>query len=368
MKSYAKLFAARHVGSRNDIQNMAQNMAQIERYDEASDDFKATLAIFSRQLSEQVQQHASRLPPALVALYQDLTVKKLKFEGGACLVELPREARVEAVNLISSLTQPLDIILEVAEPNYDYVFTPDGRIFPDHGTDGWQSVVKDVDYSLYPFAHTVAEFKKIIQPYVHELATRYGFKKKKMPFMDNTGYMRECGDITHYIDMSLELIRDDFFIFPAVYLSVAQVEEIAEPYGFVSRDRNSFKFIMDSTSFIFRETVLGWGIQGAKDIEPVMGNIAQFVFEGLCEQAKNIKDVDRLVNADLNSLFYKSIYKIGYDLPSSLILARLAGNPEFEHLVAHAETRTVWGGKQTAREQSWPQLLHYLRTEVKPLV
>lgn len=368
MKSYAKLFSASEIGSRDDVANMVQNMAQTERFDEVEGDFKAELATFALQLSEHVKLNASSLHPSLVVLYQDLTAKKLQYEGGACLIELPREARVEAVTLIFALTQPLDMILEIEEPNYDYIFYPDGRIISEYGSVGWQNIIKDVDYSLYPFARNVSEFKKIIQPYIHELATSYGFKKKKMPFMQNTGYIRECEDVIQYIALSFEQIRDDFFVFLRVYLCIDQVEKIAEPYGFLSQYDMTFSFTIDSNSFAFRDVVANWGIASLQDVEPALVKIKQFVFEGIYEKSKTIKEIDALVNGDFNSLFYKNIYKIGYNLPSSLILTQLVGNPQFESLVAHAETREVWGGKQSAREKGWSNLLKHLREEVKPIV
>lgn len=367
MKSGVKLFSANVVGSKNDLAILVKNLATVEAGDGGAP-FRADVAIFIQTLAEVVNQQSVNLHSETVKLYQALARKKPKFDGGSYFIELPLNARVEALTLMFPIAQSLNMILYVDEPNYGYIFCPDGQVFGGDGIRKWQDVVKDVDFSLYPFARNATEFKKIAQPAFAELAASHGFTKKKMPYMDNMGYMRQFEEIYQHIGVEYESHGFDFFVCPAIFLCINQVEVIAEKFGFSDDYKKSFSFYIDLGSYAFGKIVRDWNVASFGDIEKVFSKIDKFIFSEVFELTKDIKSADQFINGNIENIYYKDMYIIGYNLASSLILARLAGNPNFEKLVEHAESQKHWGGKQRAREKSWPALLKYLREEVKPIV
>ena len=116
MKSGVNLYLASSVGAKNDIQIMAQNLATVEQED-SGHIFEAAVANFIEQLAESVNKQSANLHTTTIKLYQTLARKKLKFNGGSYFIELPLEARVEAVTLMYVLAQSLDLILYIEEPN-----------------------------------------------------------------------------------------------------------------------------------------------------------------------------------------------------------------------------------------------------------
>lgn len=369
MKSGVKLYSAKVVGSRNDLAILVQNLATVEAGDGGAP-FRADVATFIQQLAEVVKQQSVNLHPEIVKLYQALARKKLKFDGGSYFIELPLNARVEALTLMFPIAQSLNMILYVDEPNYGYIFCPDGQILGGNDTTPWQDVVKNVDFSLYPFARNATEFKKIAQPAFAELAASHGFIKKKMPYMDNMGYMREFEGISQHIGVEYERSyeRIDAVVYiPSIYIYIEQVEFIAEKFGFEDSNKISLSFSSVGGCSPFSRVVRKWDITSLDDMQSASAKLEQFIFTEICDHATSIKSLDQLINRDFESLLYKEIYDLGNDLPCSLILARLAGNPNFEKLVEHAEAKDWWGGKQRFRETQWPKLLKYLREEVKPI-
>lgn len=365
------LYLAKDVGARNpdDVDIMVQNM-QTVKLESMSPAFKQAVTDFCHQLVHQVTVHAAQLNSATVALYRHLTINSVQFEGGSCFIELPLGARVEAVTLMFAITQKLDLILEVDEPNYDYVFYPDGRILSDNGSKGWQDVIQHVNADLQPFARTAAEFKKFAKPYFEELAASYGFKKKKVSFTKETVYCRECNGIVQYVRPRYEKFRfDKFVIYIHIYIFIESVDCIYKHYGFtVFKDFGAFNITISNDSSVFRHTTFDWVVAKQKDLKSVLSRIEQYVFKDIFERATDIHGLDQVLNGDEQSLIYKDLHDIGFDVPASLILAKLAGNPQFELLVKKAEGLRHWGANDDPRKTQWPKLLKYLREEVKPIV
>ena len=276
-------------------------------------------------------------------------LSELKFDGGSYFFELPLNARVEALILMFPIARSLNMILYVDEPNYGYIFCPDGQILGGSSTTPWQDVVKNVDFSLYPFARNATEFKKIAQHAFAELAAFHGFTKKKMPYMDNMGYMRAFEGISQHIGVQYERSyeRIDAVVYvPSVYIYIKQVEFIAEKFGFEDSNKISLSFSSTGGVGAFSRVVRKWDIASLDDMQSALAKLDQLIFTEICDHAISIKSLDQLINRDFESLLYREIYDLGNDLASSLILARLAGNPNFEKLVEHAEAKDWWGGSK----------------------
>ena len=366
------LYLAEDVGARDpdDVDIMMQNMMTV-KLESMSPAFRTAVSNFIQQFKAHINRNAD-LMPRLVQQYRDLSDRSIQFEGGSCFIELPPTARVQAVAIMFSITQQLDLILEVDEPDYNYVFYPDGRILSDNGSQGWQDVIKNVNADLQPFARTAAEFKKIAKPYFEELAASYGFKKKKTPYSTETIYGRECNGVVQYVRPKYEYYRYKFllyiYVYIYVYIDVESVADIYRQHGFtVFTDFATFSISISTDSRVFRNTILDWVVTSRKDLKLVLSRIDQFVFKNILDKAKDIRGLDQVLNGDDQSLIYKDLQDIGFDFPASLILAKLARNPEFESLVEKAEELRHWGANDDPRETKWPKLLKYLREEVKPL-
>ena len=91
------------------------------------------------------------------------------------------------------------------------------------------------------------------------------------------------------------------------------------------------------------------------------------------DAAQDIKGVDALLNGDVDEVVKNEVHSTIY-MPYCLIVARLAGNPNFEELAVSLGTYGKGSGKfwgkfdHTIISAGWPKLVKYLREEVKPLV
>ena len=88
---------------------------------------------------------------------------------------------------------------------------------------------------------------------------------------------------------------------------------------------------------------------------------------------KDIRDIDALINGDVDEAIKNTLYGNSRHIPYALIAARLAGNPDFEELAVRLGANgpdsgissSIFGSSDAI---TWPKLVNYLREEVKPLV
>lgn len=81
----------------------------------------------------------------------------------------------------------------------------------------------------------------------------------------------------------------------------------------------------------------------------------------------DIQGLDRVMN-DLEGVSERSEHFLKHYIPHRLVVAKLAGRPDFEALVEKYNAYVDWGGRQRARYLGQGEkLIQYLRDEVKPL-
>lgn len=83
--------------------------------------------------------------------------------------------------------------------------------------------------------------------------------------------------------------------------------------------------------------------------------------------AFTIKGLDQLVNGEIDPRYRDYLHNDAFK-PQCLIVARLAGNPNFEALVTSLEEKPGRFGNAMVWNEEWPKLVKYLREEVKPIV
>jgi hypothetical protein len=83
----------------------------------------------------------------------------------------------------------------------------------------------------------------------------------------------------------------------------------------------------------------------------------------------NLRKADAKADSTSKYLTFGRYKSMGFYMPSiSLIIARLANNPQFDKLISFFEARKSFAANHKARATEWPKLVQYLRDEVKPLV
>ena len=77
--------------------------------------------------------------------------------------------------------------------------------------------------------------------------------------------------------------------------------------------------------------------------------------------------IDQLLNGDADIRYRKYFHNYVYK-PQCLIIAKLAGNKKFEELVNELSSEEGLLGNAFVWKEEWPQLVKYLREEVKPII
>lgn len=76
--------------------------------------------------------------------------------------------------------------------------------------------------------------------------------------------------------------------------------------------------------------------------------------------------LDSVINGDEFLKIKERVHSFVYQ-PQALIIARLAGNPNFEELAIKLKTSGRWGINEEVMEAEYPKLVDYLRNHVQPL-
>lgn len=245
------------------------------------------------------------------------------------------------------------------------VFLPDGKVLPAARKKAWQGMCaawrQDAE-----FPKSKGQFKKWFEPQFLMVLGKYGeFKRKKMTWLgESTSYNGLISDdVVLYTDFNIDGSDGNYDV--DVWLSVSQPA--------VSAVSHKFKFIFPEIVFwgkIFSEIIggpyEGRRVSNIEDAKLMLRDLEGFLSRVL-PLCLGVKTLDMLLNGDADIRFRDHFHNMIH-MPQCLIVARLAGNPNFEELVVKLGSTDGWYANGEYKESEWPKLVEYLRNEVKPIV
>jgi hypothetical protein len=290
-------------------------------------------------------------------------------------IDLSRDDTTEKLRQIVRFAQMCDLV--VAYDEFGMVFLPDGRVIPENGADMWEAVTHLLDAPNPAFPPSLTQFYQLLDSRMAVMAERHGMHKTKLFFWrDHNAYMRTFEGGDQYLSYHLRGDLDEYIVEFNLYLNHKQTVDIYNQFNFIKRNYVDKLRVVGSLNrkyyFQFQKVVGKYGqITNHQELNAALVLFEHFIFKVILDVATNIKGLDYLINGEgEDHILYAPNHneKKNFNSPLSLIVARLAGNPNFEELVIKRESEKDWGINQTARETEWPKLLKYLREEVKPIV
>ncbi|MBH1971950.1 hypothetical protein FK216_11190 [Moraxellaceae bacterium AER2_44_116] len=224
------------------------------------------------------------------------------------------------------------------------------------------------DYFANKTFKNLNEFKDYTQPLMHELMARYGLSYELLtPTSTKPMYIKKTTYSIQYISVGYTQDKEgDYGLNGCLYIDIPMVEDIYNRFEFFKeKNANSVEMLLLDHLY-----PLNSDKRKLKTKEDIAARIQLFEDEFLKSLAiaENMKDLDRLLNSDINDRFKWIIQGCGIYTPRCLIVARLANNPHFEELAMSLATPRAPAANRTSLPTEWPKLVKYLREEVQPIV
>lgn len=323
---------------------------------------------FMHDLARQVRQNEAKYDSQLVLMYQNIDQQPILSDYLTYFLELPDTARIQAIDLIVEIARSHQMVVILDEVKYSVVFYPNGLIFSNiKPLDRWREIAAKGADIPKPFAKTIAQFKKIAQPFVNELMAKNGFQAGKLPFFkeDNDGYVRDVELGKQYIALDYDKANYDgkFQIRFYIYICNNLATQIYNQFKFVSKQ---ISLSITSDGLLNHIDYKKFLIGSVDELHLVLMRYEAHIFPKILDIATDIKGVDSLVNGSVNETV-RDLIRDSFYGPFCLIFARLAGNPNFEGLVDQLSITPHlggWGSNQPFKETEFPKLVKYLREEV----
>lgn len=265
-------------------------------------------------------------------------------------------------------------------------FLPTGKILPPEQTASWKGLKAflNEDNGL---PRNIKQYKKLIEPMCDLLFTRHGYSKKGPhpewinTIMYNKNHIYYTRDIQiGYQEVSVDTRKgagargDYFYMIIEIRFSCRAVYQIYKQFEFdtVFKDSTFHIALNVIQATYYNREPFGHPLDpiSREQINTDIAEIETVLFPFL-DQALDIQALDKLMNGNVNPSFREDMHT-GFFIPHCLIVARLAGNPHFEELVAKFEELSfagnAWGANWEAKATELPKLVKYLREEVTPLV
>jgi hypothetical protein len=245
------------------------------------------------------------------------------------------------------------------------LFLPNGKVLPANRAKTWKALQAALKQEG-GFPQTLAQFKKWLTPQVEMMLTRHGeWVKGNLPWGNGElGYVKSVNDTKLYIAV------DDYggggrFCFDVIFFcSHPLVESICRKFRFISPEIVFWGGAL--TSILGYSSKAQVMVMSAIEAMTILNNCEEAIFPSL-DSVDSLRGLDDLLNgvADIRyrDMFHNYVYK-----PQCLIVARLAGNPNFETLAEELAVETGWYGNEDVWKEEWPKLVKYLREEVQPIV
>jgi hypothetical protein len=325
---------------------------------------------FSTILEEQLNH--GELDDQLKSCFSGLVTSARQNKNALFQVGLPAQGAMDGLRLILEAARTVGLV--VFYDLFGAVFLPDGHIYPESKAEIWQGALNYLDDPAPDFPRTLKAFQKLVDSLFIAMAERHGMKKVKVPFFKDTeGFVRDVGGSQQYIILSISGRGGEHKIDVYLYIYNSLLRSIYECFEFELLNNNvyySIKLIVElskpniekyeEVTNRFEEITSHEKLNGALDF------FEEIIFTQILDVAIDMKGLDYLMNSNVDDHVLRK--SVSFYSPHSLIVASLAGNPDFEALVTQRQAKENWGANNKAKATELPKLLKYLREEVKPIV
>jgi hypothetical protein len=340
-------------------------------YEEVSETFKKIIGSVQNSPSQRILAFAKQLQDKIVEIDPEDELLKTNFghyeneikehKKAVLSIELPTEYIIEVLRVLVQAAHEHRLV--IFDDHMGMIFLPNGHILPESKAEIWKGALREVASTDFP--RTKAAFKKWFHPLFENMLAKHGFNKKVKNEGGDIDYFKEVAVGTQMVGIDYQKGREGF-ITPVGFAVISEdVLQIYKKTGFSQHTPNAFYYQVSDFTQRYDDEIT--------DSDTALAQLLLMddIIFPLLNAALDIRGLDNIMNGDLNPRLREKMHR-SFFIPHCLIVARLAGNPNFDELVLKFESlsfeRGAWGANSAAKATELPKLVKYLKEEVKPLV
>lgn len=321
----------------------------------AKDGVNSTFLAFAQRVQDCVK-FVPEPDETLMHLYGNFVEQARKVDEPLFSIELPLDDWIDIMKVMVKTANAFGLV--IYDDNMGMVFLPTGQIFPAEKAEMWRGAVQ---YRPTPseFPSSLTEFKKLFQREMTDFFGKHGFvkiKDKDLPSLE-----RKIPGGRQIISL---ICKGGGGIFSASLSFDVDFEVVSQIHAMFP-----FAINMQAVCGGYTEELFDGGMKGPFRIENELHlmNFKKKVDEVLIPflgKAVDVRGVDSVANGADFPRWKAKMYSLSPYLPYLLIVAKLAGNPDFEKIAEELAKRK----RHFKTEEGYEPFMKYLREELKPIV
>ncbi|HMY00774.1 MAG TPA: hypothetical protein PKC44_13460 [Agitococcus sp.] len=350
----------------------------------APDDYNAQSLHLARLLAEQAAEPSKKLlafardieqqgksknfPPAIARYLTNFEAKVKASNTAAYCFNLPEYNWYSLVKIVLKTAKKHGLVLLGEE--LVLVLLANGSITPPQSEEYWLQAL-DERKRKNDFPETLDEFHDLLTERMGALLATHDFILETNNVEDNDEiymtYIRKISEGHHEISLHCQGGDSEFELMSFFTIVENTMIEIAK--------KSDFQYSMISGGGVWLEIAKilphqesKFRINNIEAFEELVFALKQTSLKW-SDSALDIQGIDALINGDTDKRVRESAHQDLF-MPYALIVARLAGNPDFEHLavsLSPQSSKKSWPAN-TKSPNAWPNLVQYLRDNVRPFV
>lgn len=344
-------------GAPDDYNAQSLHLARLLA-EQAAEPSKKLLA-FTRDIEQ--QSKARNFPPAIARYLSNFDARVKASNTAAYCFNLPEYNWYGLVKIVLKTAKKHGLILLGEE--LVLVLLANGSITPPQSEEYWLQAL-DERKRKNDFPETLDEFHDLLTERMGALLATRDFILETNTVEDNDEvcmeYIRKKSLVNHKICFYCQ--GGDSYFKVDTYFTIAEENMIQ------IAKKSDYQLAGDSISLYISGILAPKEIEDWESFEELMLVFKQIVLKW-SDSALDIKGIDALINGDTDERVRNIVHE-KWDIPYALIVARLADNPNFEHLAASLSpqsSKKSWPAKTKSR-YTCPNLVQYLRDNVRPFV
>lgn len=289
----------------------------------------------------------------------------------------------------------------IADEELVMAFLPNEEVLPDERA--WRNLLWELgqedkliaEHAAKGLPQSVEDYASWLRVFLDVELGKYGFKRTEKPksegpvsadYFPMSWYCREVEIGQQYVRLEHRGELASYGNYTSSFMICPVVSDVYQKFSFDKHNARVFYIQMRQVVDVSK-----YGTSSPLSIkltQEYISLIASAVIKPFLDTTRDIKGLDKLVNGFLSSqpesyielirdvnlrladakgrkLTPQRFKAMGFYCPQSLIIARLANNPQFDKLMRFFEAEGHLGANQQARATEWPKLVQYLRDEVK---
>ena len=344
-------------GAPDDYNAQSLHLARLLA-EQAAEPSKKLLA-FTRDIEQ--QSKARNFPPAIARYLSNFDARVKASNTAAYCFNLPEYNWYGLVKIVLKTAKKHGLVLLGEE--LVLVLLANGSITPPQSEEYWLQAL-DERKRKNDFPETLDEFHDLLTERMGALLATRDFILETNTVEDNDEvcmeYIRKKSLVNHKICFYCQ--GGDSYFKVDTYFTIAEENMIQ------IAKKSDYQLAGDSISLYISGILAPKEIEDWESFEELMLVFKQIVLKW-SDSALDIKGIDALINGDTDERVRNIVHE-KWDIPYALIVARLADNPNFEHLAASLSpqsSKKSWPAKTKSR-YTCPNLVQYLRDNVRPFV